>query len=331
MTDHYIRLARRIPVPDAVPVVSVNPVTLPAPGRGIPLELRVTAPLRGDAVAIVLLSHGGGSSHYLQSKDGFSPLVDFYASHGFAVIQPTHLSSPGGGLGLDRDAVGHPLFWRSRIDDFELILDNLDAIEAQAPVVHGRLDPARVAAVGYSAGGNTVSALLGARALDPVSGAFLDFRESRVGAGVLLASTGSAEGMTDTMRERYPELETDFSRLTTRTLVVHGDEDVNPVATTRGADWHAEPYHLSPGADALLVLPGAKHYLGGIMGYSLAETDDEDPERLAVTQRMTWAYLRSALYNGDPAWQRATEAIRGDPALGSVYLKQPLLPPFRVE
>lgn len=138
---------------------------------------------------------------------------------------------------------------------------------------------------------------------------------------MLLASTGSAEGMTDTMREQYPELETDFSHLTTRTLVVYGDEDGNPVATTRGAGWHAEPYHLSPGADALLTLPGAKHYLGGIMGYSLAETDDEDPERLAVTQRMTWAYLRSALYDGDPAWQQATEAIRGNPSLGQVQTK----------
>jgi predicted dienelactone hydrolase len=317
MTNNYVQHARNIPVPDGVPTVSVNPVTLPAPDRGLPLELRVTAPLHGNALPIVLLSHGGGSSHYLKSKDGFGPLVDFYASHGFAVIQPTHLSSPSGGLGLDKDAPGHPLFWRSRIDDFRLILDNLAAIEAQAPVVAGRLDPARIAAVGHSAGGNTVSALLGARG----GGTMLDLRDPRISAGVLLASTGSAEGMTDTMRERFPELETDFSYLTTRTLVVYGDQDDNPVATTRGADWHAEPYHLSPGADALLTLPGAKHHLGGIMGYSLAETDDEDPERLAVTQRMTWAYLRSALDAGDPAWQQATDAIRGNPALGSVQTK----------
>ncbi|WP_290055731.1 alpha/beta hydrolase family protein [Amycolatopsis solani] len=321
MTNNYVQLARRIPVPEATPTVSVNPVTLPAPGRGLPLELRVTAPLHGDAVPIVLLSHGGGSSHYLKSKDGFSPLVDFYASHGFAVIQPTHLSSPSGGLGLDENAPGHPLFWRSRVDDFEVILDNLTAVEAQAPVVAGRLDPARVAAVGHSAGGNTVSALLGARATDPAGGALLDLRDPRISAGVLLASTGSAEGMTDTMRERYPELACDFSHLSTRTLVVYGENDDQPIATTRGAEWHAEPYHLSPGADALLTLPGAKHYLGGIMGYSLAETDDEDPERLAVTQRMTWAYLQSALNAGDPAWQRATDAIRSDPALGTVHTK----------
>ena len=321
MTNNYVQLARRIPVPQAVPTVSVNPVTLPVPDRGLPLELRVTAPLQGDALPIVLLSHGGGSSHYLTSKDGYSPLADFYAGHGFAVIQPTHLSSPSGGLGLDKNAPGYPLFWRSRVDDLGLILDNLSAIETQAPVVAGRLDPARVAAVGHSAGGNTVSALLGARATDPASGSMLDLREPRISAGVLLASTGSAEGMTDTMRERYPELETDFSHLTTRTLVVYGDQDDNPGATTRGADWHAEPYHLSPGADALLTLPGAKHYLGGIMGYSLAETDDEDPDRLAVTQRMTWAYLRSALDAGDPAWQQATDTIRDNPSLAIVHTK----------
>ncbi|QFZ18671.1 alpha/beta hydrolase family protein [Saccharothrix syringae] len=279
MPNNHVRLARRIPVPDAVPTVSVNPVTPPAPDRGLPLQLRVTAPLHGDAAAIVLLSHGGGSSHYLVSKDGYSPLVDFYASHGFAVIQPTHLSSPGGGLGLDTGAPGHPLFWRSRIDDFTLILDNLTAVEAQAPV---RLDPTRIAVVGHSAGGNTAGVLLGARATDPAGGTALDLRDPRIGAGVPLASTGSAEGMTDTMRERYPELEADFSHLTTPTLVVHGDEDDNRVATTRGA----------------------KHHLGGIMGYSLAETDDEDPERPAVTQRATWAYLRSALHDGDPAWQQ---------------------------
>ena len=321
MTNNHVQLARRIAVPDAVATVSVNPVTLPAPDRGLPLESRVTAPLRRDALPIVLLSHGGGSSHYLQSKDGLSPLVDFYASHGFAVIQPTHLSSPNGGFGLDKDAPGHPLFWRSRIDDFELILDSLDAIEAQAPVVAGRLDRARIAVVGHSAGGSTASALLGARATDPASGAVLDLRDPRISAGVLLASTGSAEGMTDTMREQYPELAADFSHLTTRTLVVYGDEDDRPAATPRGADWHAEPYHLSPGADALLSLPGGKHHLGGITGYSVAGTDDEDPERLAVTQRMTWAYLRSALGDGDPAWQRAIEAIRSDPSLGQVRTK----------
>jgi hypothetical protein len=309
MTNNFVKLARHIPVPEPVPVVAVNPVTLPAPDRGLPLQLRVTAPLQGESIPIVLLSHGGGRSEYLQSKEGYSPLVDFWASHGFAVIQPTHLSSQGYGLGLDTGAPGYPLFWRSRVNDFTLILDNLPRIEAQAPVVAGRLDPTRIAIVGHSAGANTASLLLGARAMDPASGIQTSFRDERVTVGVLLAPLGSTEGMSDAMRERFPELDTDYSHLTTKTLVVYGDQDANPAESSRGADWHAEPYHLSPGADALLTLVGGKHYLGGIMGYSLAETDDESPDRLTVTQRMTWAYLQSAFVDGDQAWPQACAGL----------------------
>jgi hypothetical protein len=65
---------------------------------------------------------------------------------------------------------------------------------------------------------------------------------------VLLTSTGSAEGMTDTFRKRFPELETDFSHLTTPTLVVCGDEDGNPVATTRGAGGRPSPTVTWPGS-----------------------------------------------------------------------------------
>jgi hypothetical protein len=35
--------------------------------------------------------------------------------------------------------------------------------------------------------------------------------------------------------------------MTTPALVVVGDDDVSPHLTVRGADWHADPYFLSPG------------------------------------------------------------------------------------
>lgn len=108
----------------------------------------------------------------------------------------------------------------------------------------------------------------------------------------------------------------------TRALVVFGDGDVNPRLTVRGAEWHADPYHLSPGADGLLTLFGAGHGLGGIAGYDAKETDDENPDRLAVTQRMTWAYLRSALYDNDPAWANACAALESHASsLGRVDCK----------
>ena len=60
--------------------------------------------------------------------------------------------------------------------------------------------------------------------------------------------------------------------------------------------------------------------LGGIAGYDAKETDDEDPDRLAITQRMTWAYLRSALYGEDPAWTDAC-AVLATHARGLGYVE----------
>lgn len=65
--------------------------------------------------------------------------------------------------------------------------------------------------------------------------------------------------------------------------------------SVRGPDWTTDPYFLSPGAKSLLTLFGAEHSLGGIGGYAISETTDENPERVALVQRLTWAYLRDAL------------------------------------
>src|SRR5205823_403888 len=248
--------------------------------RPLPLELRLTVPAGNEHVPVILFSHGGGASRYLPSKDGYSPLADFYAAHGFAVIQPTHLSSKIGGLGLDPSAPGHSMFWRSRIDDMKLILDRLEDIETQAGLP-GRLDSDRIAVMGHSAGAQTAGLLLGATL--PGEPNLLD---PRIKAGVLLAPVGNGDGLLPAVLERYPELDLDFSPLTTRTLVVCGDQDDSPYLTGRGPAWHTDPYTRAAGADALLTLLGGKHFLGGIMGYDLKETDDEDPERLAITQRM---------------------------------------------
>jgi hypothetical protein len=58
---------------------------------------------------------------------------------------------------------------------------------------------------------------------------------------------------------------------------------------------------------------GAEHGLGGIAGYDVAETTDENPERVAAVQRLTTAYLRSTLHPGDPAWQEERDALLTGP------------------
>jgi len=297
-------------------------VVLSAPERAVDLQMRVSAPVTGRQLPIILLSHGHGNSNNLSSLNGYGPLASFWAAHGFVVIQPTHLDSKT--LSLDPNGPEEPLFWRSRVQDMKRILDQLDLIEASVPELSGRLDRSRIAAVGHSLGGHTTGMLLGARLTDPKDGTEVDMTDSRIKAGVLLAAPGrggadlSAFAAEHYSFFRHPS----FAEMTTPALVVAGDKDVSPHLTVRGADWHADPYFLSTGPKCLLTLFGAEHGLGGVSGYDAAETTDENPERVAAVQRLTWAYLRTALYPEDPAWPAACAALMDSPEpLGRVECK----------
>ena len=297
------------------PVVSVSPVVLSAPGRPVDLQVRVSAPVTGSGLPIILLSHGQGFSNHLSSLNGYGPLANFWAAHGFVVIQPTHLSSRtlGDDPSVDPDGPEGPMFWRSRAEDMGRVLDGLDAIEAAVPELGGRLDPSRVAVAGHSMGGHTASMLLGMRVTDPRDGTEVDMAEPRIKAGVLLATVGNGNGGADLSAlaaEHYSFLSNNsFAEMTTPALVIAGDKDASAHLTVRGAEWHADPYFLSNGPKCLLTLFGAEHGLGGVSGYDVAETTDEDPGRVAAVQRLTWAYLRTELYPEDRAWDTARVAL----------------------
>ncbi|WP_425144911.1 alpha/beta hydrolase family protein [Deinococcus sp.] len=286
------------------PFISYSPLVLPAPGRAVNLELKVSYPATGQHLPVILLSHGHGNSNDLSSLRGYGPLADFWAANGFVVIQPTHLDSRALGL---RDAPGGPLYWRSRAEDMTHILDQLGVIEASVPGLAGRLDHSRVAAAGHSLGGQTVALLLGMRVTD--DGTPVNLADARIGAGVLLAAPGGGADLSAAAAQRYPVLHhNSFAEMTTPALIVAGDQDLNPAFSSR-ADWRSDAYSLSPGPKFLLTLFGAEHGLGGVAGYDAAETTDANSERVALIQRLTWAYLRSALYPEDRAWDVARAAL----------------------
>jgi len=284
------------------PVVSVRPVVLPAPGRGEDLRVRVSAPVTGDDLPVIVFSHGFG-----ESLDGYAPLVDFWAAHGFVVVQPTHLDSRT--LNVTPDDPRYPEIWRFRVEDLTRVVDGLGLIESSVPGLAGRLDRGRIAVAGHSWGAQSAGMLLGARVLDADGVPGEDMSDSRIKAGVLLAAAGTGGAdLTPFAAEHFPFMNPGFAQMTPPVLVVAGDKDQSALSV-RGPEWFTDAYFLSPGAKSLLTLFGAEHSLGGISGYASTETTDESPARVALIQRLTWAYLRSALYPGDPSWSAASAEL----------------------
>lgn len=299
-----------IPVPDAQPVATYSPVVLDMQGRPVPLEVKVSVPATGNDLPVLLLSHGHGATNFLASSHGYGPLAEFWAAHGFVVIQPTHLNAAFLGL-RDSDHAEAPLFWRSRAQEMSHIIDNLSQIEQDVPGLASRLDHDKVVAAGHSLGGHTVSLLLGMRVNDPDDSREKDLSDARIKAGVIIAAPGVADERMSEWASAQPSLRyADFSDMTGTVLVIAGDKDVNLRFTDR-LSYRWDAYSLSPpGNKTLLTFFGAEHIFGGISGYDAVETSDENPERVATLRALAWAYLRAQLYPGDTSWDDAVAAVK---------------------
>jgi dienelactone hydrolase len=281
------------------PVISVRPVTLAAPQRGDDLQVRITAPVAGSNLPVIVFAHG-----FSQSMTAADPLVDHWTAHGFVVVQPTFLDSAS--LGVTPADPRYPTIWKTRVDDLGQVIDELDTIVAAVPGLTGRVDKERLAVAGHSWGGQSAGMLLGARVLDAQGQPGEDRTDPRVKAGVLLSTTGIVRGdLAPFAQEHFAFMSPDFSQLNTPSIVVAGDADQSQLSS-RGPDWFTDVYHYSPGAQHLVVLHGGEHLLGGIQDYHSTVTTDESPERVDLVRRTTTAFLRTALGVDEKAWTEAT-------------------------
>ena len=303
------------------PIIAFSPVVLSVPGRHVDMEIKVSAPASGNDLPVILLSHGHGASNFLSSYRGYGPLADFFASHGFVVIQPTHQDSKT--LTLDPSIPEAPLFWNSRAEDMKYILDHLHEIIFTVPGLSERVDKTKVAAIGHSMGGQTVAMLAGMEVTDPVTGKIVNAAEPRLKARVLIGVSGGPEGFNGAARQHYPVLaESNFHTMVLPALIVNGDKDKNLMFSDVD-NWRADAYYQSPGPKDLLTIFGAEHIFGGISGYDALETSDENPERVAFVCKSILAYIRSAFDPNDLSWEDAKKALNGvQGALGSIESKQ---------
>ncbi|WP_432544156.1 alpha/beta hydrolase family protein [Kineococcus sp. SYSU DK002] len=294
-------------------LLAVKPLTVPTTGqpveRGVDLQVKVTAPVDGQDLPVIVFSHGNA-----WSMDGYEPLADRWAAIGFVVVQPTHLDSRRHRIGFDDPRF--PTIWRVRIADLHAVLDHLPAVLDQVPGLPARVDLDRVAVVGHSWGGQSAGALLGARVLDADGTPGEDFTHPTVKAGALLATTGTGDTLTPFAQEHLPFMRPDYTTMTTPALVVAGGED-DSALSTRGPDWFTDAYTLSPAPKRLLTITDGEHTLGGLAGEAVKETSDEDPDRVALVADAVAAHLLDVLTGDATRWQELRDRVAaGSGALG---------------
>jgi predicted dienelactone hydrolase len=228
--------------------------------RGKDLPLRAYFPIDGGPYPVIVFSHGAGGS-----RDVAPVLLAHWASHGYAVLAPSHADSVALLRENGADAqMGDILrsFGRdpevrvNRVADLTLILDQLDALPALEPRLAGKIDASRIGVGGHSAGAMTASLIGGATVDMGVNGPggpeVRSFRDERVDALLLLSGQGITGPGAGFHRASW-------DAMTLPTLVMTGSHDNSP-RTRQTASSRRQPYDYAPPGDKyLLFIEGALH------------------------------------------------------------------------
>lgn len=206
------------------------------------LDLVVRYPEGEGKFPLVLFSHGFGSDN-----SAFAPVSEFWASHGFVVVHPSHVSQRGAGGGI----------LSMRTKEMSRILDELDRIEVEIPALAAKIDRTRMAAAGHSLGAATAMLLAGTATRD--GDALKSFRDDRIDCSVMFSAAGTGE---------YGLVEESWAPMKGAALFVTGTRDLRPGYEF---EWRREPYEFASaesGKKYLLVLDGATHFHfgGGLAG-----------------------------------------------------------------
>ena len=212
--------------------------------RNKDLPVRVLIPKTGSHFPIIVFSHGAGGS----GKNYFV-LTQYWATHGYIVIQPTHDDS----IALRR-AKGEPLpsgprelideyrfnsdDWANRARDISFVIDSLGDLKQHVPQLKDKMDQKRIGVGGHSYGAFTAQMIGGALVDLPNGPKAQSFRDERPRALMLLSGQGKNQnGLT----------ETSWKNMTRPMMSMTGKYDNG--ASGQMAEWRKDPFTYSPAGD----------------------------------------------------------------------------------
>jgi predicted dienelactone hydrolase len=218
------------------------------------LQVKITYPAAPGRYPVIVFSHGAGGS-----KDTDAPLTEYWASHGYVCLQPSHADS----IALAREqgrrmtifqllrTIGNDYAgWTNRVRDVSFVIDSLQALQKNYPQLAQRIDASRIGVGGHSYGA-WVSQVLGGAKVNLPSGE-TSLADRRVKAVLLLSPQGiepNGFGMKN---------EHSWDELRVPMMLMTGSLDKG--LGGQSPEWRAEPFRYAPPGNKYLVyFKGADH------------------------------------------------------------------------
>jgi dienelactone hydrolase len=271
--------------------VRVASLELPFPALDKDLPLRIAFPESGGPYPVIVFSHGNGSS-----KDDYSAYSDHWASHGYVVIQPTHMDSTS--LGFSMRNMNYEKMMAisdSRRRDMRHIVDSLAELERRIDGLTGKMDSERLVAAGHSMGGATALRLAGLVYVDPQDGSEVDYGDDRFDALLLVSDPGNNRLMPDAP----------WQAVAIPTFIATGTNDYGGMPKKPGRNAtkqakFAKDWAMPDTANHYLFVDGMDHYLGGL----ICKEDVPGPkdfEALRIIDGVSTAFLDAYMKQDEAA------------------------------
>jgi predicted dienelactone hydrolase len=261
--------------------VETKDLTINDPTRKKDLNIRLLFPKTGGPFPVIVFSHGAGGS-----GQNYFQLTEFWASHGYVVIQPTHDDSialrreKGDSIpSSPRELIDEYRFdydgWRNRTRDISFVIDSFGELQRLVPSLKLRMDTKRIGMGGHSYGAFTTQMIGGALIDIPGRRKQESFRDDRPRALMLLSGQGKNQnGLT----------ESSWTKMDRPMMSMTGTYDNG--AMNQVAEWRKDPFTYSP--------PGDKYHVFIDNAFHMSFTGvlaDKNGARSRLSQRPLMAQL----------------------------------------
>ncbi len=283
-------------------------------GRDVAVPVRVYFPKELGAVQgklpVIVFSHGLGGS-----REGYAIWSKQWASHGYVVVNPTHVGSDtsvlSGGLASAAAAANLENAVR-RVQDVGFVLDMMEKVnagdakmlggDAGLAGLKGKLDLGHVGMAGHSFG--AVTTVMAAGEASEVGGVKRTLVDKRITAAVAMSPQPALRGSQDVA----------FGSIAVPMFYITGTEDDSPIGEVRAADRRVPFDHTKSAGTLLVTFTGAVH-----MSFAPSETGEVIGERLRLRPAAEGA-IQAAIKAGTTAFWDAH--LKGDAAAAAWLEKE---------